>query len=787
VEEEGEVAKPATEIDNMFANSRQNVAAVWLAMWTCTIALATLAQAQDPFAPPAAEGAAQAPDDAAAPPARDPFGGAGPAAAPDAENAPAAPPPEAKLPLVIQQLRDSNPQTPKAILQAASAALQFGEATEAKRYLTQFLGAKFPPDQLDDVPHQVGTALLLHFAKNETLQPEGKEVARIVQEAAYARATDAAEIDKTIKLLSDPSLSIRQLALEKLGESGTHVVTPMIRVLADNARQAEHRYVRVALAHLAASTEQPLIGALEIPDDQVRAQIVAVLGRMRARPAVMHLVRPAVDPAAPAPLREVAAASLQKIIGSAPDRYEAERFLNREIESLLAGDLPYEADVDGLIEMWSWNDETKAVESRKLPRPDAALLLAARLTADLAALNPESASARRMQLLTGLELAKVLRGIDQPLDMSEGTTGAAAIQAGSEVMNAVLADALKFNRTPAILAAAEVLGQIGDAEVLTTAGAAESPLARALKHTDRRVRLTAALAILKLNPRVAFPGASRLLDPLASAIRTTGTSRALIAHPRAEEAQTLVAFVGGLGFEAEAVYTGRRLAELATSGPDYELILISDAIDAPPVKELVQWLRKDYRTAGIPVGVMARTEDLQSLRYAFENDPLTTVFPRIHSNEVAAHEVARVVASAGRNYMSRDERLAQAHLALAAIGKLAMAPDGLTRWNLLRHESALIAALDNPALSAAAAGVLGRLGTPTSQKALVDFSSQHARALSDREAAAAAFAAAVKARGLHLTQQQIVTQFDRYNASERQDAQTQAVLGSVLDAIESKE
>ncbi len=772
----------------MFANSRHAVA-LWMTVWMCAIALASFVLAQDPFAPPAAGGAAAG--NAAVQPAQDPFG-AEPAAAPGAPKAPAAALPEEKLPLVIQQLRDSNPQTPKAILLAANAALQFGDPAEAKRYLTQFLAAKFPADQLAVVPHQVGTSLLLHFAASEKLQPEGKEVARIVQEAAYARATDAAEIDKTIKLLSNPSLNIRQLALEKLGESGTHVVTPMVRVLADNARQAEHRYVRVALAHLAASTEQPLIGALEIPDEQVRAQIVAVLGRMRARPAVMHLVRPAVDPAAAPQLREVAAVSLQKIIGSAPDRYEAERFLSEQIQSLLAGDLPYEPNVDGLIEMWSWNDETKSVESRKLPRGDAALLLAARLTADLAALNPQSATARRMKLLTSLELAKVLRGIDQPLDRSENSAvgnalGGVPKDEQPSVLNAVLADALMLNRTPALLAAAEVLGQLGDAGVLTSAGAGESPLARALKHTDRRVRLTAALAILNLNPRVAFPGASRVLNPLASAIRTTGASRAIIGHPRGEEAQTLVAYVGSLGFEAEAAYTGRRLFELAASGADYELILISDAIDAPPLKELVQWLRKDYRTAGIPVGVMARSEDLQSLRYAFEKDPLTTVFPRIYSAEVAASDVAQVVASAGRNYESRDERLAQAHLALAAIGKLAETPEGLSLWNLLRHEEALIEALDNPALSAAAAGVLGRLGTPTSQKALVDFASQYARALSDRQAAVAAFAAAVKARGLNLTQQQIVTQFDRYNASERQDAQTQAVLGSVLDAIESKE
>jgi hypothetical protein len=752
---------------------------------------ASIARAQDPFAPPKPGGAAAAPGDAPAPPApQDPFG-AGPAAkAPAADKAKGPQLPEEQLPFVLQQLRDSDPKTPQAILQAANAVLQFGRPDEAKRYLEQFLAAKFPEDQLVNVPHQVGSALLIHLAADEKVQPEGKEVARLVQEAAYKKATDLAEIEKTIQLLSNPSLSIRQLALEKLGESGTHVVTPMLRVLADSARESEHRYVRVALAHLSVATEAPLIGALEIPDEHVRAQVVAVLGRIRSKPAVMHFVRPAVDGAVATELREVAAASLQKIVGSAPDRYEAEKYLSQEIQSLLAGNLPYAPDPDGLIEMWFWDEPQRAVISRKLPKGDAALLLATRLAADLAALNPASESARRMQLMTSLELAKVLAGLDRPLPMGEESAVGNALRGVSaerrpEVMSAVLADALKLGRTPAILAAAEVLGELGNADVLTSAGPQESPLALALIYPDRRVRVTAALSILKLNPRVAFPGASRVLDPLASAIRTTGASRVLIGHPRGEEAQTLVGFMNDVGYEGEAAYTGRRLAEAATSGADYEFILVSDAIDGPPLKELVQWLRRDYRTAGIPIGVMARSEDLNSLRYAFADDRLTTVFPRLYSTEVARAEVAKTIAAAGRNFIHREERLAHAQAALAAIGSLARSPEAFKLWNILRHEPAVIVALDNGALTAPAAAVLGHLGSPKSQTALVDFASQLSRPLTDRQAAATAFAAAVKSRGLNLTQEQIVTQFDRYNASERQDAQTQAVLGSILDAIEA--
>jgi hypothetical protein len=742
---------------------------------------AAAADAQDPFAPQ--PGGAAPP----APAGQDPFGG--PATArPAAPKKPAALPAE-QVPLVLQQLRDSDPKTPETILRAAYAVLQYGRPDECKTYLTKFLDAKFADSELATVPHKVGSDLLMHLAREEKIQPEGKEVARLVQDAAYKKVTDPAEIEKTISLLSNPSLSIRQTALAKLAESGSHVVTPMLHVLADPSRESEHRFIRVALAHLATSTEAPLVGALDVQDEKLRAQIVAVLGRIRSKLATMHLVRPAVDPASSPELHEVAAASLAKIVGSVPDAYEAERYLTKEIESLLSGRLPYQSDPEGLVEMWFWNDSERAVQSRKLATGDAALLLASRLAADLAALEPQSDAARRMQLLTSLELAKVLGGLDRPLAEGDGAAagpgGNAFAAADPETMSAVLAEAIKRGRVPAIVAAAEVLGQRGDASVLTTGSAAESPLAQALTYPDRRARLTAALAIAQLSPKVAFPGASRALEPLAEAIRTAGVSRVLIGHPRGEEAQTLVGYMNKLGFEGEAAYTGRRVAELATRGADLELLLISDAIDAPPVKDLVQWLRRDYRTAHLPIGVMAQGENLDELRYAFEDDKYTLVFPRLYSTEVARNEIDKVAALAGRNRIGPEERIARAKAALAALDRLTQSHEGHSVWNILRDEGSIVMALDNAALSAAAAAVLGKLGTPKSQTALVDFASQNTRPLADRQAASAAFAASVQSHGLNLTQRQIATQFDRYNASERLDPQTQAVLGSILDAIEA--
>jgi len=718
----------------------------------------------------------------AAPAAEDPFaaGAADPGAA---KPKPADAAGLEREPLVIQQLRDSNPSTPEAILRAAYAVLQFGRPDEAKIYLARFLDAKFPDADLAESANRVGSGLLINLSRDAQVQPEGKEVADAVFAAAAKVVRDPTYLDAQIKRLSAPELAVRQSALSRLDASGSHVVTPILRVMADASRDSEHRYLRAALARLAASTEAPLIGALDVPNDQLKAQIIAVLGRMGSQRAVMHLVRPAVDPAAPAQVREVAAASLAKIVGKIPDRYEAEKYLHEEIQRLLAGRLPYRTDEDDLAEMWDWDDTSRQMTSRQLPRADAALYLATRLTADLVALQASSHEARRLQLLTSLELAKILGGLDQPLDT--GSVANLLRDVTPETMNQVLTQAIQLGRLPAIIAAIEVLGRRGDASLLTSSGPQESPLALALLHSDGRVRLAAAHAILQLHPTRSFPGASRVVESLAQAVKTTGAARVLVGHPRGEEAQSLVGFMNDLGYEGEAAYTGRRLAELAVVGADFEFILISDAINGPPVKDLVQWLRKDYRTARIPIGVMAKSDDLHSLRYAFENDPHTAVFPRIHSADVARTDVENLLELAGRNHVGRVERIAQAQAALAAISRLAETREGYNLWNLLRHEAAVITALDNPALTAVAAGVLGKFGTPKSQTALVDFASQATRALADRQAAAAAFAAAVKSRGLNLTQQQIAAQFDRYNASEKLDVDTQNLLASILDTIEA--
>jgi hypothetical protein len=717
----------------------------------------------------------------------DPFGGAGPkpaAAAPAAGAKAAAPPDVTKRdPLVIEMLRASNPTTPEQLLSAAQSALQFGRPDECKRYLAKLVAAKPGDDALAPLTARYGD-FLLQLSRNSDVQPEGKQVADLVQNAARLAAENPEKIAAAIAQLSDKRPGMRQVALGQLALAGTRVVNPMLHALADPGRAGEYSNIRTALVQLAAATELPLIGALDTPNGALKVQVVAVLGRMQSSLAAVRLVRPALDPQSPTELRQLAAAALQRISGAVPDLYEAEKFLTREINRLLAGDLPIPKDLDDRVQLWSWDAAKQGVVPIAMPRPDAGLLLAARVAGDLYALRPSDPAARRRMLLLNLEYAKTVSGLDQPLSLAPGSAGAAALAAGPQVVNSVLADALGRGRIAAAIAAAEALGHCGEPSVLHEQSGA-SPLAEAMRSADRRVRLTAALAAVKLDPGGSFPGASRVSETLGWFVGTTGSTIVLIGHPRGEEAQTLVGYMNALGYEGEGAYLGRVVVDRALNNPDHEFILLADSIDMPPVEELIQWLRRDFRTARLPIGVMARSERFEALREKFVNDAFTTVFPRIHSLEVATNEVNKLNAIAGRNLVPRDERLLQARAALAALSTLAKNASNFAPYELLRHEPTLIRALNNPALTADAAALLAVFATPKAQTALVDFAGQNSHSLADRQAAAAAFAAAVRVRGLLLTQSQIAQQYQRYNASATMDASTQQLLGSILDAVEA--
>lgn len=744
----------------------------------------------------------------------DPFGGASPAGGekPGDGGTPAEPERRGPEPAVILQFRESNPTTPSQLAAAAEAVLAFGRPDEAKIYLQKLIASKPTSEALAPLANELAGATLARFASEPQLQPEGKRVADTILAAAEKVARDPARIIGLVPLLTDPNPSVRASAVARMRQADSFAVPPLLSVLADPKQASLHRQVRTALVSLGAMAEAPLIGALQTPDEALRAQIVIVLGRMRSTRATPFILQAALDPAASPELREAGRAAITAIWGKKPSRQEAEYTLLHECEQLNQGRIPYEPNENGLIELWYWDAETKSPKPSQLAPSDAARMLADHVTSVLVHIFPERPDFLKLRLLSGLEWARTVAGRSGPLPRGDGTIYQVAAKAGPEMVSDTLTDALLQGKVAAALGAIEVFGDIADPSMLNTPGA-DAALSKAMLHPDQRVRVAAALAIVKLNP-AAFAGGSRVTDVLANAASTRGVRRMMVAHPRLAEAQNVISLLGDQGFDGEVYLTGQALLKAAVLDPDLEMILVSDAIDRPTVFEVVQALRKDYRTAGIPVGVMATDENIDRSQFLTANDPRTIVVPKIVGPESAGYAADRIaqriatpleyapgsapliekmtptaappLLSPGTGFQQRDERIARANEALEALIQLASNRETFNRYDLLRAEGAAIQAIGISPLAPAAGRLLALLATPKAQTALLEIASDHGRPLADREIAASAFADAVKRRGALLTTAQIRNQYELYNASETLDAATQRVLGSLLDTIESQ-
>jgi DNA-binding response OmpR family regulator len=716
----------------------------------------------------------------------DPFGGdPGVAAAPAAAAGAKKPEPDdEETDPVVLAIRASNPTTPAELMRAIRNVVNLGRPREAKKYITQLMDSGPDAGTYVELQREFGSALFLKLLRDRRFAPEGPQLAAPLLAAAYAAARDPARLEALVAKLRDPSPEVRYTVVVDLRSGGSASIVALVAVLADPSRRAEHAAVRSALVQLKRASVQPLLGALESDDPWLVAQAIVVLAKLNAPQATPHLLTPYLTSEPSSTLHRAAEYGLLRLVGRPPTRNEATSFLAREVKQYINGKLAGRLDHEDMITLWGWDAEQKLPVERRYDSEAASFLLASRLANDLFVLAPDNLDYRRLYLMTLLETAKRAGGLDQALPTGDGMAHAAATALGVEANADLLKYALDANRPVAAVGAIEVLRDIGYEELLHRGDGRPAVLARGLTHPDRRVRFASMQAIMAFDPQQPFAGSSYLTEVMGYLASTIGTRRALIAHPRTDHGQTLAGMLNEVGFEADVANTGKEALQLAMRYPDYEFVLLSDALDFPDVNEFLQHLRREPRTAKLPIGVVARRDRFRRMEQLTQDDPLSETFPRPHEIGSLSLVVRRLLARAGADLVGYDERIHHASVALDHLIALAERSDKYPFYDLLRQQAAIEQAMNTPQLTDKASRVLGFLGSSSAQRKLVTLASQNARPLSERQAAASAFEVAVGRRGILLTQAEILMQYDRYNRSEILDRETQQVLGSLLDSIE---
>ncbi|MBN2024590.1 MAG: hypothetical protein JW809_17555 [Pirellulales bacterium] len=683
----------------------------------------------------------------------------------------------------VEAILATRPEEPAECARAAKILADLGRPDLAKEQLKKVLDANLDAEQLAGLADRLGPALFAELATRSELAPEAKTLGEAVLAAARAKHEAPERITQFIDDLKNPAADVRARAVAGLRQAGAAAVAPLVAVLADPARKAEHAAVRGALGSLGEDAALPLAGYLAAPDSDLVVQVIRVLADAGSSEVSIHLLAPFASPESDEEVRAAAAGALLRLVGPLPTPAEAAAILAERARDYYDRRRKVRADGDGLATLWQWDAAAGRGVARRLPPAVAGAVLAAQLAGDALAIEPGNADVRQLYLLTNLEKLAYTTGLDSPLPLGPGTASAPLAEFGPEAIETALASALADHHAPAAAAAARILGRVGTAEMALGGGPRPGPLARALRSPDRRVRLAAARAIMNLQPVRSFAGSSYLPEALAFLATSTGARRAMVAGPSTEDSRAIGGFLVEQGFEVDTAVTGREMLEKLLASADYELVLVDARIDQPPIHLLVQQLRHDCRTACLPVGILATEDRRNRARRAAQGDPLAEVFPRPHDGEAARWQVDRLQTLARDAAVAPDVRLAQAAEALGWLAELGGEAGPV--YDVRRAEASVLSALHAPQLGEKAVAALAQMGTPRGQKALVDLASRRTQPLALRQAALAAFLASTDKHGILLTTDEILLQYARYNQSAQADADTQAVLGGILDAIEA--
>lgn len=683
----------------------------------------------------------------------------------------------------VAALLATQPETPDEKIRAAVILAQLGETERAKEFLSEVLAADLDDDTLAQLGATLGSTQLFQMAGNPELAPQGKQLSQAIFEARNRKLRDPQRIANLIQQLQSGDSDAYWQAIDGLQEAGEAAVGPLIEVLTDTQRSEEHGRIHRALATLGDDAIKPLTALLAADDPTVQKAGIRTLVAIEAREAAVDLMGLVDDPRIESQVRTLAAQAVTALVGRETTRAQRVRQVVSKVEALLAAQArPGTADPQQ-IDFPVWDSGEDKLEMVRISPEEMRRRRAAWLAGAAYGAAKDDPHIRKLYAAAYLNDVAWRFGLERLLweqapqwsdTLSEFSTGE---------MSSVLVFCQERGLTGGALGAVEVLRARGDSMALHGRGDGPTPLVLALQAPDRRLRFAALRAVMAIQAGHRFPGASRVGEALTYFASTTGKQRAIVAGPIVADSMRVAGELKKQGYEVDVVTSGLEMKRTVAASPDYELMFVAAGIQAPPLHLLINPLRQDGRSARIPLGILARAYMLDRAEELAESDPYTLAFPRPHNSESVQWQVNQLLSLPDRDFHPRTERIRQAQAALDWLIALCEHPS--PAYPAIEFEETVLAALSVPELQDTALVLLGYLGTARAQRAAVEMAGRTALPIQQRVGAVSAFRRSVQEYGVLLTTDEILQQYDRYNASESADPGTQKIFSLILDCIEA--
>lgn len=705
-----------------------------------------------------------------------------------AQDPAAAGPPRGLDNPAVQALLETKPTTPEEQLRAVKILVDLGFPGVAKQFVEQLNAAPLDDAALAQLWREFGSATLFKIQRQPELAPEGGQFVEKVLAAADRYYRSPERLATVIDQLHDPSESARRAAIQELRLGGEPAAAALINAFVQEQDEDKRATLRDAIIAVGANATAPLMGLLEAQDPALVTAGIKLLQQTDARVALPYLLAPSVNPAAPEEVRAAAQAAVRGWLGFVPSGAETIQLLFNQVQLDYVGYLRQDrTQLPGTMTVYHWDPQNGLV-AEAVPLVERKLVESQRLATDLYRLAPNDPEVIALRYETLFHLISMQQGLAAPVGGEEQpvTFAQDAIDTlGVDGLEELLLHAMAQERIPAATVTARILGRVGDAELLTREAPELSPLVQALLHPDRRLSFAALEAILQINPQTEFPGSSYVTRALDRLARNSGSPRAIVVDKQLVEAQRMAGILTSLGLEADVARTPQEFLKLAATRSDYQIGLIDVGLIDTNIEanELIQFVRQEGRCGNLPLGLVALpdTGGKYADNLAGQFPPAVTIF-RPQNVDAMGFQLDQFLQNLGPQRVTHDERMQQTAAALDWILKLVEEPNAIPAQPL---DFAVESAMLTPEFFGQAAEVLAHMRSNLAQKSLLDTASRTLTPIEVRQRAAELFKDSAARFGLMITASDVLEQYERYNRSEVLDAETQAVLSSLLDVIEN--
>lgn len=674
---------------------------------------------------------------------------------------------------IVQGILKSPPQEPAQLLEAVFTVVDLGDPAAAGQLLQRIVDANLENSQLAELVDQLGSARIVRLSHLDELQPTSGQFAAKIFAAADALSRNPQLIQSYIQQLSATDPELRRKAVRGLRKGRDVAVTSLVSELAKSSDDGQSSRLMRALVAMDVEAHAPLVAIIYSDNEILAAQAMEILGRSKAKSFEMHLLAPALDENRSASIRQSALTALSRLGNPDPQRTTAAAQLYQEAKAKLRARTATASGVTTTEVAWNWDSASGGLQREALPHERASIMHAARLAKACFSLRPTSQEAKLLYLLTMAESAH-----DRAAAVGSLTNE------NLRTLEQLLAAATEGEFGNAALLAAQAMVAKGGLSQLQGVAGAPSPLVRLTQNPDRQLRFAGLSAVMQLNPQSGFSGSHMVSAALMEFAKPKVSRRVLVVSKNQTEAQRIVGLFAALNYEAFAAFSNREMSALLNDDPDFEFAIIDLSLVRDRSGEVLQKLRQDYRVKKMPIGIISAADDYREAERLSRVAALTSVMIRPVSLETLEYQVNELVSLRQVQQGSAEESAAQYDQALQWIGRLSESPPV---WFKLSDFSDVI-------LSAAASAespetmlpILSRLGNPDSQRKLLEVAGQPNAPIELRRQAVEGFSQSLEKFGLLLTHSEVEQQYDRYNRSESESPESQAVLSQILDLMEAR-